>query len=415
MDSQASHTASSGRSVAIIGAGAAGCFCAIELRRKHPETNVIVFEAGPGPLAKLAITGGGRCNITNSFQFVRDLRDVYPRGANVIKRLFKAFGPERTMQWWEQEGVRLVEMEDGCIFPESQDAMQVVRALLRLMREEGAELHCGKKALQLCQNGSGWRILFADGTEYDCDKVVLTAGGTNSDRLVEMLPEGIAVTPTVPSLFTLKINDKSLTSLMGTVVENAAVAIPGTGIRTNGALLITDWGISGPATLKLTSHAARQLNDKAYRCPLLISWVDAPEQDVQQRLKSEALRNGAKQIGNTAPEGLTERLWRHILHKSGIREDLRLAECGSKTFNRLASILTCDTYETTGRAKFKEEFVTCGGISLESVNPSTLESKNFPGLYFAGEVLDIDAVTGGFNLQAAWTTAETVATACRLL
>ena len=383
--------------IAIIGGGAAGCFCAIGLKRRLPDAEVTVYEAGPKLLAKVAVTGGGRCNLTNSFRDVHRLGEVYPRGEQLMRRALAAFSHEDTMRWFEAEGVRLTVQEDQCVFPVSQDAMQIVRTLERCLREAGVRVRL---------NAPVERV-----GDLDADRVVVTVGGCSREKLERLLPEGVAVTPCVPSLFTLKIPDEGLRALMGTVVEQASLALAGTKFRAAGTLLLTDWGVSGPATLRLSSYAARHLAENGYAGTLLVNWLDAPEAAAREWMAAAAAEHPQKQAAGTPPAGLTARLWRHLLGRAGLREDLRWAELGSKGAARLAATLTADAYPVAGRARFKEEFVTCGGVSLSGVNLDTLESKVLPGLYFAGEALDVDAVTGGFNLQAAWSTAALVAAA----
>ncbi len=381
--------------IAIIGGGAAGCFCAIGLKRRLPDAEVTVYEAGPKLLAKVAVTGGGRCNLTNSFRDVRRLGEVYPRGEQLMRRALAAFSHEDTMRWFEAEGVRLTVQEDQCVFPVSQDAMQIVRTLERCLREAGVRVRLNAPVERVA--------------DLDADRVVVTVGGSSREKLERLLPAGVEVTPCVPSLFTLKIPDAGLRALMGTVVEQASLALAGTRFRAAGTLLLTDWGVSGPATLRLSSYAARHLAENGYAGTLLVNWLDAPEAAAREWISAAAAEHPQKQAAGTPPAGLTARLWRHLLGRAGLREDLRWAELGSKGAARLASTLTADAYPVAGRARFKEEFVTCGGVALSGVNLNTLESKVRPGLYFAGEALDVDAVTGGFNLQAAWSTAALVA------
>ena len=381
--------------IAIIGGGAAGCFCAIGLKRRLPDAEVTVYEAGPKLLAKVAVTGGGRCNLTNSFRDVRRLGEVYPRGEQLMRRALAAFSQEDTMRWFEAEGVRLTVQEDQCVFPVSQDAMQIVRTLERCLRDAGVCVRLNTPVERVA--------------DLDADRVVVTVGGSSREKLERLLPAGVEVTPCVPSLFTLKIPDAGLRALMGTVVEQASLTLAGTKFRAAGTLLLTDWGVSGPATLRLSSYAARHLAENGYTGTLLIGWLDAPEAAAREWIAVTAAANPRKQAAGTPPAGLTARLWRHLLGRAGLREDLRWAELGSKGAARLAATLTADAYPVAGRARFKEEFVTCGGVALSGVNLNTLESKVRPGLYFAGEALDVDAVTGGFNLQAAWSTAALVA------
>ena len=380
--------------ISIIGAGASGCFCAIEIKRRHPDACVTVYEAGPVPLAKVAVTGGGRCNFTNSFEGVRSLKEAYPRGDRLMKRALKVFSNTDCMEWFLKEGVPCVIQEDCCVFPESQDAMQIVGTLESLMRRLGVRL-CTK-----C------RITNLEDLLAESDAVVVTTGGGVPSFLEGL---GLEIVPPVPSLFTFRINDRELTSLMGTVVENASLRIAGESFRSCGALLVTDWGFSGPATLKLSSYAARYLAEHQYKAEMLVNWAGADEGELRDWISAVSSANPGKQISNTCYPSLTSRLWRFLLSRAGLREDLRWSEAGQKSLNRLVSVLSADEYRIEGRCRFKEEFVTCGGVALSDVDSGTLESKKIPGLFFAGEVLDIDAITGGFNLQAAWSTAMMVA------
>ena len=388
--------------VAIIGAGAAGCFCAVEIRRRLPYAQVTVFEAGPKALAKVALTGGGRCNLTNTFQDIRKLEEAYPRGVSVVKNAFKALSPEQTFQWWENAGVPLTVQPEGCVFPESQDAMQIVRTLERLMRSSGVQLLCGHKVTRIRQD----LRLDIEGQKdpFRADAVLLAAGGLKEDALRGLLPESIAVTPTIPSLFTLKVPDTGLKALMGTVVPNASLELAGSGLSAQGILLITDWGLSGPATLKLSSYAARILAQSAYKGQVAVNWLGTDSAHVRDWTLEASSQQGRRQLSGYRPQGLSDRLWEHILKRAGVDRNCKLAEINKDQRARLEQALTCDLYPIDGRARFKEEFVTCGGVSLDAINPRTLESKTVPGLFFSGEVLDIDAITGGFNLQAAWST-----------
>ena len=373
----------------IIGAGAAGCFCAAELSSLRPDMEISILEAGPRPMAKLAITGGSRCNLTNSFEGVENLAEVYPRGSRLMRRALGRFGWRECCRWFEDEGVQLLVQDDHCVFPVSQDAMQIVRTLERRMRKGGVRLMCGSRIDNIS------RVLDS------ADAVVLATGGGTAG-ILEGMP--IELVSPVPSLFTLRINDAGLRSLMGTVTENVTLGLAGTRFRAHGTLLLTDWGVSGPATLKLSSYAARELAAGGYKGMLLVNWLGCSEDECRALLRSMASGSG-RLIINSHPPRLTERLWRHLVLRAGVREDSRWGELGLKSSARLVNTLISDTYDIIGRARFKEEFVTCGGVSLSEVRPESMESRKLPGLYFAGEVLDIDAVTGGFNLQAAWSTA----------
>lgn len=387
-------------SVAVIGAGAAGCFAAANIR----GARVVVYEAGAKPMAKLAVTGGGRCNVTNSFELLRSVDEAYPRGARLMKRALKEFSPQDTLRWFTEAGVcGFVTEPDGCVFPASQDAMEIVRTLSRKMVSGGVELHCGKKAETLTKADGAWLIGFADGSSARADAVLLTAGG--APRGLPLLGGlDIPWVQCVPSLFTFTVNDPALRSLMGLVV-NASLAIPGTSFRSHGQLLITDWGLSGPAVLKLSSYAARYLHDNGYNANLSINWTALPQAEVEAELNAFLSENRQKLLSSSAPLGLPLRLWQYIIGLAGLREDIRRGELGSKGFARLVAMLTGCPAHIDGRSHFRDEFVTCGGVDLAAIDPSTMQCRSHPGLFFAGEVLDIDAITGGFNLQAAWSTA----------
>lgn len=385
--------------VAIIGAGAAGCFCAVELKRRLPETVVDVFEAGKKPLAKVAVTGGGRCNLTNSFEGISSLAEAYPRGDKLMRRVFRTFDHNDTWKWFEDDGVRLTLQEDRCVFPASQDAMQIVDLLTTRMRQSGVRLLTGTRI------GSVRDLM----DEYDA--VVVTTGGIPEAKGYSIL-EGLdlEIVPPVPSLFTFNIPSDSVRELMGTVVEDTAVSLAGTRFTASGPLLITHWGMSGPAVLKLSSRAARHLAGTSYEATLLVSWLgEESEADVRARLRNIAGGYPQKLVRNSHPEEIPSRLWIHLVTKAGIREEARWAEVGTKGLGRLVNTLCHDEYRIHGKSRFKEEFVTCGGVALSNIDFETLECRKRPGLYFAGEVLDVDAITGGFNLQAAWSMGYRVA------
>ena len=390
---------------AIIGAGAAGCFCANVLKRLSPDSQIDVYESGQKPLQKVAITGGGRCNLTNSFAEVRSMNQVYPRGYNLMKRLLKRFDHRATMQWFEEEGVRLVTQDDQCVFPQSQDAMEIVTTLLRGM--QGVRIYTNQRVREISPcNDHSYRISTDNRSEV-YDNVVVTTGGSPKASGLDFLSElALEMVPPVPSLFTFNIGEEGdkdpITALMGVVVKQAEVRLPGTNYKADGPLLITHWGMSGPAILRLSSHAARWLADKGYQATLSVNWMgNLNEEEVRTLLQQRMNEQPKKQIGTV--HLLTQRLWNHLLNKIELAPERRCAEVGSKQLNKLVATLCNDTYRITGQSRYKEEFVTCGGVSLTNIDPNTLECKQHRGVYFAGEVLDVDAVTGGFNLQAAWT------------
>ena len=396
--------------IAIIGAGAAGCFAAIEIKRRRPEAVVTVYESGRKALAKVAVTGGGRCNLTNSFGGVRSVENVYPRGARLMKRLLREFSHKDAYEWFEREGIRLTTQEDNCVFPVSQDAMEIVDKLLWLMRRHGVGLKTGYRVERITHDDV-YTLQFSNGESVEADKVVVTTGGSPKLSGLKMLDGlGLDIVEPVPSLFSLCLTNNPITCMTGTVVEDVQTSIVGTRMKAEGPLLITHWGLSGPAILKLSSYGARLLHDCNYKAKIAVNWFgSANENEVMELLYEMSIRHPQKQVQSLYPDRFNSRLWLHLLSCAGIRPDMRWAEMGRKSFNRMAAMLTNHIFDITGKNKFKDEFVTCGGVALSNINPSTLESRQHPGLYFAGEVLDVDAITGGFNLQAAWTMGYIVA------
>lgn len=383
---------------AIVGGGAAGFFLAVNLKEMVPEMEVTIFERSPRVLAKVEVSGGGRCNCTNSFAGVSDLSQVYPRGHRLMKRLFNVFDYEDAYRWFEQHGVPLVTQDDECVFPQAQDSHAIIDCFLALARRYGIRIRKGVKVQSL-----------SDLRDYDF--VAVTTGGSPKGEGLRWLAQlGHETEAPVPSLFSLSTDDTRLHELMGLVVDNAEVHIQGTKLRAEGALLITHWGLSGPVALRLSSYAARHLADAGYQAALSVNWVQQNEAEVQAALQEMAVREPQKQLTTCNPFGAQQRLWAYLSEKAlAGRATIRWSELNKKDVNRLVNVLVNDTLQMVGRAPFKDEFVTCGGIALKAVNPATLESRHVPRLYFAGEVLDIDGVTGGFNFQAAWTTAYTVA------
>lgn len=390
--------------IAIIGAGAAGCFAAIEIHRRLPEATVTVYESGQRPLAKVAITGGGRCNLTNTFAHVRSLAEVYPRGERLMKRLLREFDAAATLRWFEDEGVRFVTQPDQCIFPASQDAMEIVRTLTRAMDRGGVRLRCNHRLAEVRRDDAGlFQLTFTDGSTATADRLLVATGGApKASGLAWLDALGVERVAPVPSLFSFCVDDASLCALTGTVVEPATAALPGTKFRASGALLVTHRGVSGPAILKLSSYAARHLAESGYRARLSLGWLPSVA-DATDFLTEATHVHARKQVSSVYPRTLHARLWQHLLARAGVAPERRWGELSRSDYNRLVETLTNDLYTVSGRNPSREEFVTCGGVALSGVDPRTLQSRTCPGLFFAGEVLDVDAITGGFNLQAAWT------------
>ena len=389
---------------AIVGGGAAGFFLAINLKEMCPQMEVTIFEKSKKVLAKVEVSGGGRCNCTNSFEDVRDLSQVYPRGHRLMKRLFKRFNYRDAYEWFERHGVRLVTQDNHCVFPASQDSHTIINLFLAEARRHHIEIRTASKIESLDQL-------------KDYDFIAITTGGGTASMV------GVPTITPVPSLFTFSIADEALRALMGTVVEGATAFIPGTNFRSTGPLLITHWGMSGPAILKLSSYAAHELHDHQYLMPLAVNWLSKKDPEILQALQEIISHHPQKQLSSIRPFDLPSRLWNYLLEKAlKERAQNRWQNLNQKELNRLVNILCNDNYQIASRAAFKDEFVTCGGIDLAAIDPNTLELKSEarataglssppPHIYFAGEVLDIDGITGGFNFQAAWTTAFTVAQA----
>ena len=391
---------------AIVGGGAAGFFLAINLKEMCPQMEVTIFEKSKKVLAKVEVSGGGRCNCTNSFEAVRDLSQVYPRGHRLMKRLFKRFNYRDAYEWFEHHGVRLVTQDDHCVFPASQDSHTIINMFLAEAKRHKIEIRTESKIESLDQLS-------------DFDYIAITTGGMpKGGSSLFTLHSSLFTfhsslfTPPVPSLFTFSIADKALRALMGTVVDDATAFIPGTNFRATGPLLITHWGMSGPAILKLSSYAARELHDHQYQMPLAVNWLSKKDPEILEELQDIMASHPQKQLSSIRPYDLPSRLWSYLLEKAlKERSQNRWQNLNQKELNRMVNTLCNDQYQIAGRAAFKDEFVTCGGIDLAAIDPNTLESKDLPRVYFAGEVLDIDGITGGFNFQAAWTTAFTVAQA----
>ena len=392
--------------IAIIGGGAAGFFAAIRAKETRPDSDVVIYEKGSSPLAKVAVTGGGRCNLTNSFAAIKDLKQAYPRGDKLMKRLFKTFDYHDAYEWFESRGVELVTQDDECVFPRSQSSQSIIDCLTENARRLGVTIITHHALGQIVPRENSLHLIFNNGQkEEDADRVIITTGGHPREDAFGYLKDlGHEITPPVPSLFTFNISDKPLRALMGTVVEHAITAIAGTKMISEGALLITHWGMSGPAILRLSSYGAQWMAERNYRFQIAVNWVGETNASIiSEALTETVIRNGGKQMGNMKCFDLPSRLWLHLLKRADIPTEKRWGELGKKGLNKLVETLTNDGYGVEGKSSWRDEFVTCGGVSLASIQPNTLESKHVKGLYFAGEVCDVDAITGGFNLQAAWT------------
>jgi len=391
--------------VAIIGGGAAGFFAAISAKTHHPDAEVQIFEKSQKLLAKVKISGGGRCNVTNGTTSISDLCKAYPRGGKQLKKAFHVFNTTHTRQWFEDRGVKLYTQVDGRVFPKSDNSQTIIDRLMKEVNSLGISVTLGTPVTQMIPMENGIELDFGSDKKFFDKVIVATGGSPKKEGLVWLEKLGHELIDPVPSLFTFKLPTDPIVELMGLSVDNAIVKIQGTKLRSTGPLLITHWGMSGPAILKLSAFGARILNELKYHFKVQVNWVgEANSETAGFDLSDYITKHPKKLCGNSRPFKMPERLWHHLLTKAQLNPEKPWSEIGRKGINRLIEVLTNDVYQANGTTTFKEEFVTCGGVSLSSINMGTMKSKTFPHLYFAGEVMDIDAFTGGYNFQAAWTT-----------
>ncbi len=396
--------------IVIIGGGAAGFFAAVTCAEANPAARVIILEKSRRVLSKVLISGGGRCNVTNASFDPAELIRHYPRGAAALRGPFTRFQPRDTIAWFEQRGVRLKTEADGRVFPITDRSETIANCLIEAARAAGVETRLGVRVRSVTKSDR-FVIDLAGADPLNADRVLLATG---SDRHgYEWASSlGHTIEPPVPSLFTFEIDDARLRDLPGISVEEATVTIAGTHLTQRGPVLITHWGLSGPAILKLSAWAARELAEKHYRAELIVNWLPAFKGDeLQQRLLSIKTELARQTVVASSPLHVPLRLWRQLLAAVELRDDQKWTEVSKRQLNALTNELTRGAYQIAGKGAFKEEFVTCGGVRLDEVNFKTMESRRCAGLYFAGEILDIDGVTGGFNFQSAWTTGWLAGTA----
>ncbi|MFT6501320.1 MAG: putative Rossmann fold flavoprotein [Crocinitomicaceae bacterium] len=392
--------------IAIIGGGAAGFFAAIHAKENHPQSTVTIFEKSKKVLAKVKISGGGRCNVTNGCSDIKELSEAYPRGNRKLRKAFGTFNTKHTMEWFESRGVALVTQDDNCVFPVSQDSQSIIDCFLKEIKRLEIKVEMSKGVKRIESLGEQIELAFSHETLV-FDKVIVTTGGSPKRSGLDWLEKlGHQIEDPVPSLFTFNMPNESIRELMGIVIENPSVTIQGTKLKSDGPLLITHWGMSGPAILKLSAFGARILSEMNYEFKTQVNWINIQNTDlVLSELKVIVADHPNKILANFRPYMLRERLWHYLIERCGLSKQSTWGQTGKKALNKIVNILTNDVYEVSGKTTFKEEFVTCGGVSLESIDFKTMQSKACPNLYFAGEVMDIDGITGGYNFQAAWTTA----------
>lgn len=392
--------------IVIIGGGAAGFFGAITCAELRHDAEIVILEKTSHFLSKVKISGGGRCNVTHSCFDARELTTRYPRGERALIAPFKQFQASDTVAWFAARGVKLKTESDGRMFPTTDSSQTIIDCLLKAARDAGVKLKTNCSVDGVIKNSGGFELKLSNGETLACDKLLLATGGCRTPALGQLaVTLGHSLEAPVPSLFTLHIEIPWLRELAGVSVESAVASVPEVKLREQGPLLVTHWGLSGPVVLRLSAWGARELHAKNYHFNLQINWLPhLNEEELAAELQSRRISQPAKAIVNVPIASLPSRLWEQLVMASGITRDARWSSLSGSTQHKLIQQLLRTEFPVTGKSLNKDEFVTCGGVRLNEVNFKTMESKLCPGLFFAGELLDIDGITGGFNFQAAWTT-----------
>ena len=385
----------------VVGGGAAGYFCAVNAAAKNPELKVTILEKSSKILSKVKVSGGGRCNVTHSCFSIVEMIKKYPRGEKFLKKAFHHFFTTDTIEWFEKRNVKLKTEADGRMFPESNSSETIIKCLLSEANKYDVEILMNREIVALQKKADQFQLTTKDGSVLTSDFVCVAPGGFSKPSQYNWLTAlGHSFENPVPSLFTFNIPKNPISDLMGIAVENAQVKINGSKFSQQGPLLITHWGLSGPAVLKLSAFAAKELAAMNYDFSISVNWLaDYHENSLLEKLKTVRQELASKKIINKNPFNLPQRLWEYHLKQSGINLEIRWADLPAKQRNQLAKQLTTQQFDVKGKTTFKEEFVTAGGIKLNEVDANTMESKIVPGLFFAGEILDVDGITGGFNFQ----------------
>ncbi|MBS1752747.1 MAG: NAD(P)/FAD-dependent oxidoreductase [Ferruginibacter sp.] len=399
----------------VIGGGAAGFFCAVNAARLHPTLDIIILEKTGKLLSKVKVSGGGRCNVTHACYSIAEMVKKYPRGGSFLKKAFHHFFTNDTIAWFEERGVRLVAEDDGRIFPVTNNSQSIIDCLLKEAAKYHIVIKKYKEVKELANENNSWYVVCKDGELIKTDFVCVASGGYPKLIQYEWLQNTTHdIEKPVPSLFTFNMPGNSITSLMGIVAQNVQVKIMGTKIFEQGPLLITHWGMSGPAILKLSAWAAKELAALNYHFKISVNWLPGfNENSLREKFQQLRFNLASQKIINRNPFALPARLWEFLLTKSGIKNELRWANLPAKEQNLLIRYLCADEYEVKGKTTFKEEFVTAGGIQLNEIDYNTMQSKKHKGLFFAGEIINVDGITGGYNFQNAWTTGYIAANAIK--
>ena len=393
----------------IVGGGAAGFFTAINIVERNPKAKVAILERGAEVLGKVRISGGGRCNVTHACFEPNELVKFYPRGEKELRGPFHQFCSGDTIEWFERHGVDLKIEDDGRMFPVSNSSQTIIDCFLKATQQLGIKVLTGQSVQSIFKKDNYWKI-DTQNQNYQAENLILATG--SNPKIWEMLQEfGHAIIPPVPSLFTFNSKDPRIKELPG-VSAKVTVRVKDTKLEATGPLLITHWGMSGPAILKLSAWGARILHDKNYQFTLLVNWLnDLDTAEALAQLKTLKQEQAKKTVAKKSPFELTNRLWESLVLAAGINAETKWADLSKIQLQHLAQQLTNGVFPINGKSTFKEEFVTAGGIDLKEINFKTMESKIHPNLYFAGEIVNIDAITGGFNFQNAWTSGFIVANA----
>lgn len=393
------------KTLVVIGGGAAGFFCAVNAARMNSSLKVLLLEKSNKLLSKVKISGGGRCNTTHACFEIPELVKKYPRGQNFLKKSFHQFYTKDTIDWFEERGVQLKTEEDGRMFPVTDNSQTIIDCLLieADKYKVAVQLQTGVTSIQKKENK--FELQLSNGDIISADFVCVATGGFPKANMFDWLTTtGHAIATPVPSLFTFNMPGNPITSLMGVSVERAIVKVASTKLQEEGPLLITHWGMSGPVILRTSAWGARELADKNYHFTILVNWVpNYTEQMLRDEWQYIREKSGAQKMSSKNPFGLPNRLWLYLLQIAEIDAERRWSDLPAKQQNKLMKNLTAQEFSVKGKTTFKDEFVTCGGIALNEIDPQTMQSRKLPGLFFAGEVMDIDGITGGFNFQHAWT------------
>ena len=398
------------KKVAIIGGGASGFFAAIELAILRPDLQIDIYEKSQQVLSKVKVSGGGRCNVTHACFDPKELVSYYPRGKKELRGPFSKFGPGDTISWFEQRDVELKTEIDGRMFPVTDSSQTIVNTFLDEAERLKIRIHLQKGLTGLSQKSDEWQLQFSDNTEVTVAAVLIATG--SSSMIWELLSGlGLEIIHPVPSLFTFHVRDKKLQALSGLSVEFINAAIVDSSIETEGPILITHWGFSGPAILKLSAWGARILKEKDYKFSLLLDFLPGiKEERLLDDLKEYRKTESRKKINTFSPfHEIPKRLWNYLTERTGIHDEMNWADLSNTQIQALVQQLKNGGYEVSGKSTFKDEFVTCGGVALTEIDFKTYGSQRINGLYFGGEVIDVDAVTGGFNFQHAWTSGHLAA------